>query len=78
MPSRNTAWNRARLVGCMLLACIRLPWRLARMKRNYDVIWVGFPGHADMPLAWLIGKLSGRPVVFDARHAREWQPDDAD
>lgn len=58
--------NRAKLVGRILLAYARLPWRLARMKDGYDVIWVGFPGHADMPVAWLVGKLTARPVVFDA------------
>lgn len=59
-------WNRTRLVTSIVLAYLRLPWRAARMKQGFDVIWVGFPGHADMPLAWLLGKLTGRPVVFDA------------
>src|SRR5690606_23605395 len=51
-------WNRAKLTGCIILAYLRLPWRLARLKGDYDVIWVGFPGHADVPLAWLLGRLT--------------------
>ncbi len=34
--------------------------------RKADVIWVGFPGHTDVALAALIGKMTGTPVVFDA------------
>lgn len=42
-------------------------WRLfvkhARLKNRYDVMIVGFPAQAVMPLAWLI---SSRPIVMDA------------
>lgn len=44
--------------------------RLARgywaVRKKCDVIVVGFPGHTVMPLAWLLAKLTGKRIVFDA------------
>ncbi len=31
-----------------------------------DIIFVGFPGQTDVPLAWFLGKLFHKKVVFDA------------
>ena len=59
-------WNRFRLVGRVIYAQVSLLVRWLTHRWEADVVWVGFPGHADMPLAWLIGKCTGRPVVFDA------------
>jgi glycosyltransferase involved in cell wall biosynthesis len=43
-------------------------WRLLRAARGtrFDVLFVGWPGHTDVPLAWLLGKVRRAPVVFDA------------
>ncbi|MFH1755149.1 MAG: glycosyltransferase family 4 protein [Candidatus Latescibacterota bacterium] len=50
----------------------RLPARYAaliaaylRSNRDFSVIYVPEFRHKDVPLAWLIGKLSGKKVVFD-------------
>lgn len=36
------------------------------MKSQFDVMFVGFMGHTDMPLAKLICAFKKRPLVFDA------------
>jgi len=42
-------------------------WRQSRTLRGHcDVLLVGFPGATAMPLAWVVGKRLGIPVVFDA------------
>ena len=33
---------------------------------NCDLIFVGFPGQTDVPLAWVLGKIFHKKVVFDA------------
>ena len=33
---------------------------------RFDIMFVGFPGHTDVPLGWLIASLKRRPLVFDA------------
>ena len=47
--------------GLLLCRGLWAAWR----GRLGDVIWVGFPGHVDVPVAWLLGRLTGRAVVFD-------------
>ncbi|MEM6553299.1 MAG: glycosyltransferase [Planctomycetota bacterium] len=59
-------WARGYLGVRVLWAMISLLPEAVWKARRCDVIWVGFPGHTDVPLAGLIGKLTGRPVVFDA------------
>lgn len=45
-------------------------WRLIKsywpMRKKCDAIIVGFPGHTMMPLAWLLARISGKKVIFDA------------
>lgn len=36
-----------------------------RELQQSDVIYVGYPGHADVPLAWLVAKLFGCKLVFN-------------
>lgn len=36
-----------------------------KLRRQVDVILVPFPGHFMMPLAWLLGKLTHKPIIFD-------------
>lgn len=36
------------------------------LKIRPDILLVGFAGHSDVPLAWVIGKLFGVKVVFDS------------
>ena len=59
-------WYQLYLAIRIVLAQLGLLLRWAWSRPDVDVIWVGFPGHVDVPLAWLIGKLTGVPVVFDA------------
>jgi glycosyltransferase involved in cell wall biosynthesis len=35
------------------------------LKGNFDIIIVGFAGHAIMPLAWLLAKFSGKKIILD-------------
>lgn len=36
-----------------------------KIKDQVDVIYVAFVGHLDVPLAWVLGKLFAKKVVFD-------------
>ncbi len=47
---------------------IRRWWTLllSGLAAQFDVLFVGFPGHTDVPLGWIIASLKGRPLVFDA------------
>ena len=36
------------------------------LKKKIEVMVVGFPGHTIMPLAFLLAKLCGKKIVFDA------------
>jgi len=49
----------------LLLTYFKLIKKYIRIG-DYDVMIVGFPGHFDMPLARLLTRISGRPLVFDA------------
>lgn len=44
-------------------------WRLAikfvRVRKKIDSIFVQFPGHLNMPIAWILGKIYKKPIVFD-------------
>jgi glycosyltransferase involved in cell wall biosynthesis len=60
------AWNRVRLVSTILGKQASLLARGLRDIRGCDLIWVGFPGHADVPTAKLLSRITGVPVVFDA------------
>jgi len=35
------------------------------IRKQIDIIVVGFPGHTIMPLAWVLAKLSSKKIVFD-------------
>ena len=62
--------------GVTVLECntrdqsFRKYWQLIRrhfsIRNQYDVMVVGFPGHPVMPLAWLLARLSGKKIIFDA------------
>ncbi len=47
---------------------IRRWWRLLSrgLTATFDVLLVGFPGHTDVPLGWLVASLKRCPLVFDA------------
>ena len=36
------------------------------LRYQIDVVFVQFPGYLNMPLAWILGKLFRKPVIFDA------------
>lgn len=46
------------------LACIRLLLKYAFTVGRYEVMLVGYIGHFDMPLAWLLTRFPRRPLVF--------------
>lgn len=45
-------------------------WKLfkkfSQISRQIDIIFVQFPGHLNVPIAWVLGKLFNKPVIFDA------------
>lgn len=63
--------NGARVVECASkrgLFLTRYPELFAKywkVKDQVDVIFVGFVGHLDMPIAWLLARLTQKKVVFD-------------
>ncbi|MDE2728599.1 MAG: glycosyltransferase [Gemmatimonadota bacterium] len=46
------------------LACLRLLLKYVFTVGRYDVMLVGYIGHFDMPLAWLLTRFPRRPLVF--------------
>lgn len=66
---KGLALNGVRVVACHSrlpgLRKWRALWRQSHQVRC-DLLLVGFPGHAVMPLAWLVGRWLKVPVVFDA------------
>ncbi len=42
-----------------------LAWKYIAMKRPFDVIYVPEFRHKDVPLAWVLAKLTGKRLVFD-------------
>lgn len=49
------------------LRYLKLLKKFIQMKGYlYDIIFVGFPGQTDVPLAWFLGKVFHKKVVFDA------------
>jgi glycosyltransferase involved in cell wall biosynthesis len=42
-----------------------LSWRYIFSKRDFSVIYVPEFRHKDVPLAWMLGRLTGKRVVFD-------------
>lgn len=65
--------------GCEVLECndrSHLIWgvRYWKLLKRFlqikgwqtDVIFVGFPGQTDVPLAWILGKVFHKKVIFDA------------
>lgn len=57
-------WRRPRFWWRVLAAYVRLLWRYRQVGR-YDVMVVGYPGQPDVPLARLLTRLRGRPLVWD-------------
>ncbi|MCY3712481.1 MAG: glycosyltransferase [Gemmatimonadetes bacterium] len=46
------------------LACLRLLLKYVVTVGRYEVMLVGYIGHFDMPLAWLLTRFPRRPLVF--------------
>jgi glycosyltransferase involved in cell wall biosynthesis len=51
-------WRRAATAYGQLL-------KRYRQIGDYDVLMVGYPGQPDLPLAWLLTRLRGKPLVWD-------------
>jgi glycosyltransferase involved in cell wall biosynthesis len=48
----------------LALAYVRLIVQYVFTVRSYDLMIVGYIGHLDMPLAWLLTRFPRRPLVF--------------
>ena len=64
--------NRVKTISCTDktgFAPLRY-WRLFKkflpVRNKVDAIFVQFPGHLNMPAAWIIGKIFRKPIIFDA------------
>lgn len=65
--------NRISVVECndnsenLVVRSLKLIYKFVTIKgQGADIILVGFPGHFDVPLAWILSKIYGKKVVFDA------------
>lgn len=58
-------WGSPGFLLRWLAIYFRLGCRLLREK-DVDAVFVGYSGHFDMFPAWLLSKLTGKPLVFDA------------
>ena len=52
--------------GLFLVRYWRLFQKFLPLRRQADVIFVQFPGHLNVPIAWALGQLFHQPVIFDA------------
>lgn len=57
-------WLKAGYLWRVLKTYARL-LRRYRAAPAYDVLVVGYPGHFDVFLAWLLARLRGKPLVWD-------------
>lgn len=64
--------NNVKVIHCedksssSLVRYFRLAQKFWRLRDKCDVIFVQFPGHLNVPIAWILGKLFNKLVVFDA------------
>src|SRR5215471_8303307 len=49
-----------------LIRLVSLIWQYLRWGWCCDVLVVGAFGHAYVPLAWVLARMSGKPLIFDA------------
>ncbi len=52
--------------GSAFTRYIKLWHKFWPLRHKVDAIFVQFPGHLNVPIAWLIGKIFRKPVIFDA------------
>jgi len=54
---------------------LRLIARYLKQNKNIDVMLVGASCHAYIPLAWILCRLTRKPLIFDAfvSHYENWQ-----
>lgn len=50
----------------LLHKCRIIPVALSKLSviRSSDAVYVGYPGHFDVPLAWIFAKLAGKKLIF--------------
>ncbi len=58
--------GKIKIVWKIMLAYLRLFFLHHDIIQNYDAMIVGYTGHFDVFLAWLLTSLKRRPLVFDA------------
>lgn len=51
--------------GSFLTRYLELSRCYWNMRQQIDIIFVAFVGHLNIPLAWLLAKLTGKKIVFD-------------
>jgi glycosyltransferase involved in cell wall biosynthesis len=55
------------VISRILRKFILLPVTLKEFKKikNSDVLYVAYPGHLDMPLAYIVSRIAKKPLLFD-------------
>src|SRR3989344_2058383 len=51
--------------GLVFVRYFKLLFSFLRQQKQVKTIIVGFPGHYDVPLAFILGKLFGKKVYYD-------------
>lgn len=64
LQAASGGWMKMSFIGRVLKAY----WELLKRYRQadaYDLLVVGYPGHLDVYLAWLLARLRGKPLMWD-------------
>lgn len=58
-------WARPTFLLRLVSVYLQLLRRYWSMDRNFDVLVCGYPGQFDVYLAWLLTRISGKPLAWD-------------
>src|SRR5258708_1472536 len=62
--------NKVKIIECraegfFFFRSIFLITRFIQIRNNFGTILVGFPGHFDMPLAFILAKIFQKKIIYD-------------
>jgi glycosyltransferase involved in cell wall biosynthesis len=58
-------WLSSMFLWRVICTYTRLLKSFWKVRNDFDILVVGYPGQVDVYLAWLLGKLTRKPVVWD-------------
>lgn len=65
LTANNLKVLQCQASGIIFIRYLKLVRSILNLKYNFQAIIVGFPGHYDVPLAFLLGKIFKKKVFFD-------------